>query len=123
MEEIKRGNIVYVELPKAEGSTQGGARACLVIQNDMANKFSPVVIVSPITSKLGKKMLPTHVRLGVETGLKVESQVMLEQMITVPKEKIKFIIGHVGEKKQQEINLATLVSLGMYDIRTNTLAI
>lgn len=113
----KRGEIYYVDLgsKNREDSIQGGARPCLIIQNDIGNKYSPTIIIAPLTSKVNKKPLPTHVIISKEElGTSCDSLVILEQITTVPLTKIEsHYIGKINEKTMLKINEAIEVSLGL----------
>ena len=111
---IKRLDIVYVDLGKGFGSIQGGIRPCVVTTNDMANKFSPVVHVAPITSKMLKKKLPTHVFVQSGTGnLRENSIILLEQLMPVNKSQIKDSIGKMPSDVGVAINKSMLIQMGM----------
>lgn len=110
---IKRGDIYFADLSPVVGSEQGGTRPVLVIQNDVGNKFSPTVIVSAITSQLSKAKLPTHIELSSEKyKLPKNSVVLLEQIRTLDKRRLKEKITCIDESKMKEINRAILISLG-----------
>ena len=110
---IKRGDIYFADLSPVVGSEQGGVRPVLVIQNDVGNKFSPTVIISAITSQLSKAKLPTHVELSsVQYHLPKDSVVLLEQIRTLDKKRLKDKITVLDERKMKEINRALLISLG-----------
>lgn len=110
---IRRGDIYFADLSPVVGSEQGGVRPVLVIQNDVGNKFSPTVIVSAITSQLSKAKLPTHVELSsVQYHLPKDSVVLLEQIRTLDKKRLKDKITVLDERKMKEINRALLISLG-----------
>ena len=110
---IKRGDIYFADLSPVVGSEQGGVRPVLVIQNDVGDKFSPTVIVSAITSQLSKAKLPTHVELSsVQYHLPKDSVVLLEQIRTLDKKRLKDKITVLDERKMKEINRALLISLG-----------
>ena len=111
--EIKRGDIVYIDLGKLHnGSIQDGYRPCVIIQNDIGNKYSPCVIVCPLTSR-GKKPMPTHVDVGIEDGLYFESKVLCEQIQTRSKSEIRSYICHLSDEKMNEINKALAISIGL----------
>ena len=112
-EDIKRGDIYFADLSPAIGSEQDGIRPVLIIQNNKGNKYSPCV-VSAITSK-EKTYQPTHVQIGVEYGLSRESYVMLEQIRTVDKIRLKEYIGTLDDAKMQEINRTLAISFGLVD--------
>lgn len=110
---IKRGEIYYADLSPVVGSEQGGVRPVLIIQNDVGNKFSPTVIVAAITSQLSKAKIPTHVELSArEYKLPKDSVVLLEQIRTIDKRRLKEKISVLDNQKMRTINLAILVSLG-----------
>ena len=93
---VKRGDIFYADLSPVIGSEQGGIRPVIIIQNDIGNKYSPTVIVSAITSQINKAKLPTHVEISsVEYGLNRDSVVLLEQIRTLDKKRLKEKIGHI----------------------------
>lgn len=109
-----RNDIHWIDLGIVENSSrQGGVRPCIVLSNNLACKYSPVILVSPITSKLSKKRLPTHVMIGQESGLNKDSVVLLEQVITVDKEKVGDYIGTVPRNKIYEIDRALMISGGI----------
>lgn len=112
---IKRGDMYYADLSPVVGSEQGGIRPVLVIQNNMGNKYSPTVIVSAITSKLGKSKLPTHIELGSqEYGLKSDSIILTEQIRTIDKSRLKEKIGHIDDTNvMSKIDNALGVSFGL----------
>ena len=112
--EIKRGDIVYIDLEKLHnGSIQDGYRPCVIIQNNIGNKHSPCVIVCPLTSR-GKKSMPTHVDVGIEDGLYSDSVVLCEQIQTRCKSEIKTrAILHLSDSKMEEINKALAISIGL----------
>ncbi len=110
---FKRGEIYFADLSPVVGSEQGGTRPVLIIQNDVGNKYSPTVIVSAITSQLSKAKLPTHVELSSnEYHLPKDSVVLLEQIRTLDKRRLKEKITTLDEHKMKEINRAILISLG-----------
>jgi len=113
MTEIKRGELYYADLSPVIGSEQGGVRPVLIVQNDVGNKYSPTVIVCAITSKLTKARLPTHIELkeGVG-GLSKQSVVLLEQLRTLDKRRLKEKIGALSKIKMEEVDKALLISLG-----------
>ena len=111
--EIKRGDIWMIDLGKLHnGSIQDGYRPCVIIQNNIGNKYSPCIIVCPLTSR-GKKSMPTHVNVGIEDGLTFESIVLCEQMQTRCKTEIKTFICHLNDKKMDEVNKALAISIGL----------
>lgn len=110
---FKRGEIYFADLSPVVGSEQGGTRPVLIIQNDVGNKYSPTVIVSAITSQLTKAKLPTHIELPSENyNLPKDSVVLLEQIRTLDKRRLKEKITELDERKMKEVNRALLISLG-----------
>ncbi|MBP3431623.1 MAG: type II toxin-antitoxin system PemK/MazF family toxin [Clostridia bacterium] len=111
---VKRGEIYFADLSPVVGSEQGGMRPVLVIQNDVGNKYSPTVIVSAITSQLTKAKLPTHIELpSSDCNLPKNSVVLLEQIRTLDKRRLKEKISSIDERKMREVNRAILISLGV----------
>ena len=112
---IKRGDMFYADLSPVVGSEQGGVRPVLIIQNDTGNKYSPTVIVSAITSQLGKNKLPTHIKLdSKEFGLKSDSVLLAEQIRTIDKSRLKEKIGHINDNKlMNKVNNAIGISFGL----------
>ncbi len=111
---IRRGEIYYADLSPVVGSEQGGVRPVLVVQNDVGNRYSPTIIVGAITSKLDKAKLPTHVELGESTGLEKQSVLLLEQLRTIDKARLKTRIGEVNSSTMQKVNNALMISLGFF---------
>ena len=113
MSEYKRGEIYYADLSPVIGSEQGGVRPVLILQNDVGNKYSPTVIAAATTSKLTKAKLPTHIELAKEhSPLPKDSVVLLEQIRTIDKSRIKERIGELPPETMQQIDNALLISLG-----------
>lgn len=111
-----RGDIYYADLGKGVGSEQEGYRPVVIIQNDVGNKHSPTVIVASITSKKdAKPKLPTHYFISAEDGLELPSLVLLEQIRTIDKRRLRDFIGHLSEKHIHGINHALAVSVGLID--------
>ena len=111
---IKRGDIFYADLSPVIGSEQGGQRPVLIIQNDVGNRYSPTVIAAAITSKMGKAKLPTHIDVLAEhVGLTKDSVVLLEQVRTLDKRRLKEKIGHLDESAMLRVNQAISVSFGL----------
>jgi len=111
--DINRGEIYYADLSPVVGSEQGGVRPVLVVQNNVGNKYSPTVIVAAITSQLSKAKLPTHIELEKQKyNLKKDSVVLLEQIRTLDKRRLRDKIGVLDEKCMQSVNNALLISLG-----------
>ena len=117
---IKRGDIFYADLRPVVGSEQGGIRPVLIIQNDVGNKYSPTIIVAAVTSQTGKAKLPTHVELqATQGGLSKNSVVLLEQLRTIDKQRLKERIGSLGSEKLPIVDEALSVSLGIADLVQN----
>lgn len=113
MNEFKRGELYYADLSPVVGSEQGGVRPVLIIQNDVGNKYSPTVIVAAVTSQINKAKLPTHIELSSEKyGLPKDSVVLLEQVRTLDKRRLKERIGELDDLKMRKIDNALLISLG-----------
>ena len=109
---VKRGDIYYADLSPVVGSEQGGLRPVLIVQNDIGNKYSPTVIAAAITSRLGKAKLPTHIELPSAYGLAKDSVILLEQIRTLDKRRLKERIGELPPATMQRVNEAILISLG-----------
>ena len=112
---IKRGDIYYADLSPVVGSEQGGVRPVLIIQNDTGNRYSPTVIAAAITSQTGKARLPTHIDLPVDQscGLSRDSVVLLEQVRTLDKRRLRERMGHVEEHVMNKVDTAIAVSFGL----------
>ena len=110
---IKRGELYYADLSPVIGSEQGGVRPVLVVQNDVGNRYSPTVIAAAVTSKLNKARLPTHIELSASVyGLSKDSVVLLEQIRTIDKRRLKDKIGVLSEQMMMRVDDALLISLG-----------
>jgi mRNA interferase MazF len=111
---IQKGDIYYADLRPVIGSEQGGIRPVLVIQNDMGNRYSPTVIVAAITSQTGKHKLPTHIPLeDSKFGLRKDSIILLEQVRTIDRSRLKEYIGRVDNLLLGQVDRALAVSFGM----------
>ena len=111
---IRRGDIYYADLSPVVGSEQGGIRPVLIVQNDVGNKFSPTVIAAAITSQKDKTKLPTHIQLDAQdTGLSKNSIVLLEQVRTLDKKRLKERMGRLDETSMELVNHALSVSFGL----------
>lgn len=111
---IKRGDIYYADLSPVVGSEQGGLRPVLIIQNDVGNRYSPTVIAAAITSRMEKNKLPTHIDLYADrVGLSKDSVVLLEQVRTIDKQRLKEKMGHLDDESMSQINDAIAVSFGL----------
>ena len=112
MKQIKRGEIYSASFPDGVGSEQGGVRPVIIIQNDIGNRWSPTVIVSTITSKMKKTVLPTHVKIDADFLAK-DSIVLLEQMKTIDKSRLGVFLGKINNETMMKIDKAIRVSLGV----------
>lgn len=111
---IKRGDIFYADLSPVVGSEQGGLRPVLIIQNDVGNKYSPTVIAAAITSRMGKTRLPTHIDVYADrVGLAKDSVILLEQIRTLDKRRLKEKMGHLDGAVMNKVNNAIAVSFGL----------
>ena len=111
---VKRGDIFYADLSPVVGSEQGGMRPVLIVQNDVGNKYSPTVIAAAITSKLDKAKLPTHIDVYAEEfGLSKNSVVLLEQIRTLDKRRLREKMGHLDDVLMQRVNDAITISFGL----------
>jgi mRNA interferase MazF len=111
---VKKGDIFFADLSPVIGSEQGGVRPVLIVQNDIGNKYSPTVIVAAVTSQINKAKLPTHVEIGaLGHGLNKDSVVLMEQLRTIDKKRLKEKIGRVDEDIIAEVNEALTISLGI----------
>ena len=111
---VKRGDIFYADLSPVVGSEQGGVRPVLIIQNDLGNRYSPTVIAAAITSRLDKANLPTHINVRAESGgLSKDSVVLLEQLRTLDKRRLRERIGTLKPEVMARVGEAVKVSLGI----------
>ena len=111
---VKRGEIYYADLSPVIGSEQGGIRPVLVVQNDVGNRYSPTVIAAAITSKQDKAKMPTHIELDArDHGLARDSVVLLEQVRTLDKKRLRERMGHVEEHVMNKVDTAIAVSFGL----------
>ncbi len=111
---IKRGDIFYADLSPVVGSEQGGVRPVLIVQNDVGNRFSPTVIAAAITSKTEKNKLPTHIEVDArECGLSRDSVVLLEQVRTLDKRRLRDKMGSLDKADMNKIDGAITVSFGL----------
>ena len=119
---VKRGDIYYADLSPVVGSEQGGLRPVLIIQNDVGNRYSPTVIAAAITSRLGKARLPTHIEVPRASclpdqqdlsGLTCDSVILLEQIRTLDKRRLREKMGHLDEKVMKNVNDAIQISFGL----------
>lgn len=111
---IKRGDIYYADLSPVVGSEQGGLRPVLIVQNDIGNKYSPTVIAAAITSQRSKADLPTHIRINASNcGISKDSIVLLEQVRTLDKQRLKEKMGSLDDNTMNSIDKALSVSFGL----------
>ncbi len=111
---IKRGDIYYADLSPVVGSEQGGLRPVLIVQNDVGNKYSPTVIAAAITSQVSKSRLPTHIDVTADHfGLSKDSVILLEQIRTIDKKRLKEKMGHLDDGVMRKVNDAIGVSFGL----------
>jgi len=111
---IRRGDIFYADLRPVIGSEQGGIRPVLIVQNDTGNKHSPTVICAAITSKMNKAKLPTHVELAADKyGIVKDSVILLEQVRTIDKSRLKEKVCHLDQEVLRKIDKALIISLSL----------
>ncbi|MGI6195786.1 MAG: type II toxin-antitoxin system PemK/MazF family toxin [Eubacteriales bacterium] len=111
---VRRGDIYYADLSPVVGSEQGGMRPVLIVQNDVGNKYSPTVIAAAITSKTSKSKLPTHIEVFADQyGLAKDSVILLEQIRTIDKTRLKEKMGHLDDAVMDRVNDAITVSFGL----------
>jgi len=114
---IRRGDIYYANLNPVVGSEQGGQRPVLVIQNDIGNTYSPTTIVAAITSKIKRAKLPTHIEISAARyRLEKDSVILLEQLRTIDKQRLKEKIDHLDDEIMVKINEAIEISVGLKDL-------
>ena len=114
MNNIRRGDIYYADLSPVVGSEQGGLRPVLIVQNDIGNKYSPTVIAAAITSRMSKAKLPTHIDVSAsQVGLLKDSVILLEQIRTIDKVRLKEKMGHLDDGTMSGVNEALSVSFGL----------
>lgn len=112
---VKRGDLFYADLSPVEGSEQGGVRPVVVVQNNVGNKYSPTIIIAPITSQTNKAKLPTHVAIeSNKYGLPKDSVVLLEQVRTIDKKRLKEKIGKFSKTVMKLVDKALVKSLGLH---------
>ena len=110
---IRRGDLFYADLNPVVGSEQGGIRPVLVIQTDVGNHFSPTVVAAAITSRKAKNSLPTHILLENVPGLAPTSLLLLEQLRTIDRKRLRGYIGRISKEKMLEIDAALAISIGI----------
>ncbi len=112
---VKRGDIYYADLSPVVGSEQGGVRPVLIVQNDIGNRYSPTVIAAAVTSRMSKTKLPTHIEIAAgEGGLDKDSVVLLEQLRTLDKRRLRDKIGELSPDDMREVDQGLLISLGFF---------
>lgn len=115
---VKRGDIFYADLSPVVGSEQGGTRPVLIVQNDTGNKHSPTVIAAAITSQTGKARLPTHINIaGGSVGLSKDSVILLEQIRTIDKRRLREHMGRLDDRHMLMVDDAIAVSFGLNEPR------
>lgn len=115
--DIKRGYLYYADLSPVVGSEQGGVRPVLIIQNDIGNKYSPTVIVAAITSQINKAKLPTHIEISAhEYGLNKDSVILLEQIRTIDKKRLREKIGCLDKNMMLKVDNSLQISLGLFTV-------
>lgn len=111
---VKRGDIYYADLSPVVGSEQGGVRPVLIVQNDIGNRYSPTVIAAAITSQTDKTKLPTHIELDCKRcGLSRDSIVLLEQIRTIDKRRLREKMGSLDAGAMSQVNKALSISFGL----------
>ena len=111
---VKRGDVFYADLSPVIGSEQGGVRPVLVVQNDIGNKYSPTIIIAAITSQINTAKLPTHVEITApEYGLPKDSVVLLEQIRTIDKKRLREKIGKFNDDMMRSVDDALKISIGL----------
>ena len=115
--DIKRGYLYYADFSPVVGSEQGGVRPVLIIQNDIGNKYSPTVIVAAITSQINKAKLPTHIEISAhEYGLNKDSVILLEQIRTIDKKRLREKIGCLDKNMMLKVDNSLQISLGLFTL-------
>lgn len=114
---VKRGDIYYADLSPVIGSEQGGVRPVLVVQNDIGNKYSPTIIAAAITSQINKAKMPTHIEISAEDyGLNKDSVILLEQIRTIDKKRLKEKIGRLDDALMEKVDSALTISFGLTEL-------
>ena len=113
--QVKRGDIYYADLSPVVGSEQGGIRPVLIIQNDVGNRYSPTVICAAITSRMNKAKLPTHIEIDSRRcQIMKDSVILLEQIRTIDKQRLKDMIGHLDKERRRRVDEAIRISLALH---------
>ena len=110
---IRRGDIYYADLRPVVGSEQGGIRPVLIVQNDVGNRHSPTVIVAAITSKMHKAKLPTHIELPKRCGIEKDSVILLEQVRTIDKSRLREKVCHLDQEILSDVDQALRISFAL----------
>lgn len=114
---VRRGDIFFADLSPVVGSEQGGVRPVLILQNDIGNRYSPTTIVCAVTSQMFKTKLPIHVEIKAgESDLDRDSVILLEQLRTIDKRRLKERIAHLGPDVMVRVSMAVAISLGLTDL-------
>ncbi|WP_283700147.1 type II toxin-antitoxin system PemK/MazF family toxin [Clostridium perfringens] len=111
-----RGDIFYADLPNQNGSEQSGVRPVVIIQNNLGNKYGRTLIIAPITSQ-DKKDLPVHSEI-YNNSLEKDSTILLEQVTTIDKNKVKEFVGHLTRNELKKLNIALARSVGLMDLNS-----
>jgi mRNA interferase MazF len=120
IDEIKRGDIFYADLSLVIGSEQGGVRPVLIVQNNIGNHYSPTVIVAAITARISKPKMPTHVGIKAHhTGIEKDSVILLEQIRTIDKQRLKDHVAHLDDATMIQVDHALEVSIGLGSKKTD----
>ncbi|MCY9807570.1 type II toxin-antitoxin system PemK/MazF family toxin [Lentilactobacillus senioris] len=112
---FKRGDVYYADLSPVVGSEQGGMRPVLIIQNDVGNHYSPTVIVAAVTARITKPKMPTHVGVSAKDGVERDSVILLEQIRTIDKQRLRDRVAHLDDKIMKRVDKALKISLGIND--------
>ncbi|PRY80942.1 type II toxin-antitoxin system PemK/MazF family toxin [Alkalibacterium olivapovliticus] len=110
---VKRGDIFYADLSPVVGSEQGGMRPVLIVQNNVGNKYSPTVIVAAITTKIEKGKMPTHVEVSAKQGLEKNSVILLEQIRTIDKQRLRDQVTQLNAATMNLVDDALAISVGL----------
>ena len=111
---IMNGDLYYADLEPVIGSEQGGIRPALIVSNDVGNKYSPTVIIAPVTSRVGyKSKLPTHVELKAFGKIKQDSVILIEQARAIDKQRLKTYLGKINSRQRLEVNKALVIEFGI----------
>lgn len=120
MRAVKRGDIFFAALDIVVGSEQGGTRPVLVVSNDVGNKYSPTIVIVPLTGKVKKMLLPTHVEVPKNSGLHYDSIALVEQIRTIDRARLNEYIGRIEKNIQPDIDAAMAVCVGIEKVFLST---